>query len=233
MRKTIKKQIAIIFLLMLATVANAMPIAVTYNNVLEVTDNTIDDLVSYHQSIVNIRIGSDISAYNVANSSTANLFSGGYAQTILALGEATVNVFGGSNTLLALTGQTNANIYSGEFIYFHLYDDSLAHIYGSNFAYSSSGRLSGIWADGTSFDFSAIYAGTSNLSDPSYNPSDLITRLTPTPGIPGVSYYSLPSNIVLHTVPLPTSIVLMISGIIALVSMAGERYWSQKTLSVA
>ena len=135
---------------------------------------------------------------------------------VYAYNQATVALTTGADVaFLDMYDQSHASLYAGELSWLHLYDqstadihqidiswllmggNSIAHIYGSDFSYGG-GHLSGKWSDGSPFSFWAL----------NINSNGQIT--TPAPA-------SMPTNISLHSVPIPGTLYLFGAALLPLI----------------
>lgn len=181
--------------------------SVSGTTILNISYNSIAWLDAHDQSTVNILDGGNVSYLDTYNASISNVYSGGTISWLTPTDQSMANVYGGDISWLRLYGQSTANIYGGTLSWLIADEQSTAHIYGSNFSYYG-GILSGVLADGSSLH---IWALATLSSDPSS-----ITN-------------TLPTNIVLHTVPLPLPIVLFSSGL-AFLGFIGRRLQSGRQM---
>jgi len=110
----------------------------------------------------------------------------------------TFNIDGGDISWLELYDNNITNIsFVEDLSWLLVSDDSLVNIYGTDFNYSG-GHLSGTWVNGISFSFWAL----EELDLHSGNIGDI-----------------LPDNIILHiaSVPEPSSLVILLAGLTALI----------------
>lgn len=148
-------------------------------------------IYAYDQSMLTADSGSDIAWLNAYDDSIINVKSAeiswlyGYDNSI-------INISAGDISWLKLYSQSEANIsYLDDLSWLLVNDESVVNIYGTSFSYSN-GRLSGTWENGSAFSFWALEE--SNLT--SGNIRDI-----------------LPDNIVLHSVPEPSSLALLVLGL--------------------
>ncbi|MDO9219928.1 MAG: hypothetical protein Q7T90_02780 [Thiobacillus sp.] len=135
---------------------------------------------------------------------------------VYAYDQATVVLTAGADVaFLHMHDQSHVNLYAGELSWLHLYDqstadihqtdiswlllggDSIANIYGSDFSYGG-GHLSGKWSDESPFSFWALNINSNGQI------------ITPAPA-------SMPTNISLHSVPIPGTLYLLGAALLPLI----------------
>lgn len=166
--------------------------SVTGSGVLDVTGSDVW-IDSHDQSTVNVWPGSTISYLDSYNQSHANVY-GGDISWLRMHDSSTANIYDGTPHWIILTEFAKANVYKGGISWLILDGTSTADIYVSNYSYSVNGILSGQWSDGTNFSFWLQNGPLGSQISPAV----------------------LGSNVFIHTVPVPTSLVLLMSGIFLL-----------------
>ena len=148
------------------------------------------NIYAYDQSTLTANSASDIAWLYAYDESTINI-NGGETSWLYGYDNSTININAGDIGWLKLYGESETNIsYLNDLSWLLVNDDAIVNIYGTGFSYSN-GHLSGSWANGSLFSFLAleesdIYSARGNI---------------------------LPDNIVLHSVPEPSSFALLILGL--------------------
>lgn len=106
---------------------------------------------------------------------------------------------GGVLSWLYLYDQSTADIHQAAISWLLMGESSTAHIYGSDFSYSG-GHLNGKWSDGSPFSFWAL------------NINGAGQIITPAPA-------SMPTNITLHSVPVPGTLYLFGAALLPLIGL--------------
>lgn len=150
----------------------------------------------------------------VYDQATVNLISGSDVSFLYAHDDSQVNVYDGTLGWLTMYEQSAAKIYKADLSHLGVRPETSVTIYGSNFSYSTTGQLSGNWFDGTPFIFWARSIDENGATIPT---------------IPGYRV-SMPTNIILSSVPLPAAVWLLGSGLVGLFSIARRQKPSHKPL---
>lgn len=148
-------------------------------------------IYAYDQSMLTANAGSDIAWLYAYDDSIIDV-NGAEVSWLYGYDNSTINVSAGDISWLKLYSQSEANIsYLDDLSWLLVNDDSVVNIYGTSFSYSN-GHLSGTWANGKTFSFWALEESgliSGNIGD------------------------ILPDNIVLHSVPEPSSLALLVLGL--------------------
>lgn len=164
-------------------------------SVLEVADNHSRSFVrTYDQSHLSVLPGGSVPWVDGFDDSSVTIL-GGSVSHLRMYDESSVLVQGGDISDLGIYGDSTATIHRVTLSSLRLSTTATVDIFGYDFALRS-GRLGGRWSDGTAFDFWLISA-----QGPLYS---------------GQILYTLPNNLVLHAVPLPAGVWLLMSGAILL-----------------
>ncbi len=148
--------------------------------------------VSIYNSAMVEMSGGVVSGIDAYNSSTLTLRGGSVgARGLYTYNSSVVNIHGWTDGLKVVANDSSTvNLFQGNTNgSVNPYGSSTVHIYGTDFDFSvniSSGTLTGKWADET--DFSLFFRGETEL----------------------------PSQVILHQVPEPTTLILLLSGIAAI-----------------
>lgn len=148
-----------------------------------------DDVASIHS-------GEEIVIVDAYDGSTVNVFGGNVAY-MYANDASTANISGGDISWLHANDHSKVNItFVDDLSWLLVNDNSEVHIWGADFRYSH-GHLSGAWANGIQFSFWALE-------------EELDLRA-------GSIGNTLPDNIKLNTVPIPSTILFFSSALASLV----------------
>ncbi len=171
---------------------------------------------AYDQATVELVSGADVAWLYMNAQSRLDVLEG-LASWVYMYADSRAAIRGGDLSWLKLYGNSSANITNGNISWLQIFETSSASIlkadiswlvvggasradiYGRNFTYSG-GHLSGNWTDGTPFSFWALEGDAQGV-----------------PNVVGI-YSQLPDNIVLHTVPVPSTAYLIL---LALPLLAG------------
>lgn len=136
---------------------------------------------------------------------TAMVLPGANISWLDARGQSQVTMTGGDVSWLHVYDQASVTISGADDISWLIINspDAAVEIQASNVSYAGE-HLSGVWANGQSFNFWALYQST--LSDPM-----------------GDQWSVMPSNITITAVPEPGTWALMSLGLLGVGALAGRR----------
>ncbi len=153
------------------------------------TGAAVSRVYGYSQNVIDILSGADVGYVYSYGETYSNILAGSVVSWVFGYNQSTLDISGGDIGWLQLYDNSVATVTKTEDLSWLLVsDNSQVHIYGKEFSYSD-GHLNGVWGDGTPFSFLALYEND-------LYPSSI-----------------LPANITLHTVPLPATIWLFVSGV--------------------
>jgi len=154
---------------------------------------------------------------DVYDTSILNMINYSGAAHVSAYDQSIVNIFTSGNiSHLTMYGSTTANIYDGNFSSINVYENSQINVYGlidtSHFILDLNSQLTVYGVDLTYSD-SFVHGFTAEGVPFGFNVSNI-------DGTTGEILFDAPTNVTLTTIPLPTSIILFISGLLLLVKLS-------------
>lgn len=182
------------FIVLLVFSKSSLALMLTGNDSLVFSGNEgfIDALDSFS---LTVQETSRIAFLTTRDNSSVNVL-GGEISWIIAHNNAKIDISGGDISWLEVYDDTVTNIESlFDLSWLLVSNNSVVNIYGSNFRYLN-GHLSGSWSDGNPFSFWAMEESKLSVGDI----GDI-----------------LPENIVLHDVPEPLPISIMVIGLAGII----------------
>lgn len=151
---------------------------------------------------------------DVYDASILNMINYSGAAHVIAYDQSVVNIFTSGNiSHLTMYNSATANIYNGNFSSINVYENSQINVYGlidtSHFILDLNSHLTVYGVDLTYSD-SFVHGFTTEGVPFGFNVSNI-------DGTTGEILFDAPTNVTLTTIPLPTSIVLFISGLLLLI----------------